>query len=139
LRPRLARGGALGTWPAPGRRRRRRRRPAHRHHDRDRRPSRGSAGSGAAAAAAGESGARLDGGARAAWSPSRQHRRRSSGRDRRGPRTAAAAAYEADGRRRALLSKNQVSRIVAKDKSTFRVNRPMLVVVLNAWVTETKD
>ena len=37
------------------------------------------------------------------------------------------------------MSKNQVSRIVAKDKSTFRVNRPMLVVVLNAWVTETKD
>src|SRR5271166_2280830 len=24
----------------------------------------------------------------------------------------------------------------AKDKSTFKVNRPMLVVVLNAWVTE---
>ena len=27
----------------------------------------------------------------------------------------------------------------AKDKRTFRVNRPMLVVVLNAWVTETND
>jgi site-specific DNA recombinase len=27
----------------------------------------------------------------------------------------------------------------AKDKSTLRVNRPMLVVVLNAWVTETND
>ena len=27
----------------------------------------------------------------------------------------------------------------AKDKRTFRVSRPMLVVVLNAWVTETKD
>jgi hypothetical protein len=27
----------------------------------------------------------------------------------------------------------------AKDRSTFRVNRPMLVVVLNAWVTETND
>jgi hypothetical protein len=27
----------------------------------------------------------------------------------------------------------------ANDKRTFRVNRPMLVVVLNAWVTETND
>ena len=27
----------------------------------------------------------------------------------------------------------------AKDKRTFRVNRPMLVVVLNAWVTETNE
>jgi hypothetical protein len=27
----------------------------------------------------------------------------------------------------------------AKDRRTFKVNRPMLVVVLNAWVTETKD
>jgi transglutaminase-like putative cysteine protease len=27
----------------------------------------------------------------------------------------------------------------AKDKSTFRVSCPMLVVVLNAWVTETND
>jgi hypothetical protein len=27
----------------------------------------------------------------------------------------------------------------AKDSSTLRVNRPMLVVVLNAWVTETND
>jgi hypothetical protein len=26
----------------------------------------------------------------------------------------------------------------AKERSTFRVNCPMLVVVLNAWVTETK-
>ena len=27
----------------------------------------------------------------------------------------------------------------AKDKRTFRVNRPIDVVVLNCWVTETKD
>src|SRR5271163_84756 len=27
----------------------------------------------------------------------------------------------------------------AKDRRTFRVNRPMLVVVLNDWVTETND
>lgn len=27
----------------------------------------------------------------------------------------------------------------AKDKSTFRVSRPMLFVVLKAWVTETKE
>jgi hypothetical protein len=27
----------------------------------------------------------------------------------------------------------------AKDKSTLRVNRPMLVLVLNCWVIETKD
>ena len=27
----------------------------------------------------------------------------------------------------------------ANDRSTLRVNRPMLVVVLNAWVTETND
>jgi hypothetical protein len=27
----------------------------------------------------------------------------------------------------------------AKERSTLRVNRPMLVVVLNAWVTEMKD
>src|SRR5450432_2528715 len=27
----------------------------------------------------------------------------------------------------------------AKDSRTFRVSRPMLVVVLNDWVTETKD
>src|SRR5437763_12767973 len=27
----------------------------------------------------------------------------------------------------------------AKDKSTFRVSRPIEVVVLNCWVTETKD
>jgi len=27
----------------------------------------------------------------------------------------------------------------AKDRRTFSVNRPMLVVVLNAWVTETND
>jgi hypothetical protein len=27
----------------------------------------------------------------------------------------------------------------AKDSRTLRVNRPMLVVVLNAWVTETND
>jgi hypothetical protein len=27
----------------------------------------------------------------------------------------------------------------AKERSTFRVNRPMLVVVLNACVTETND
>ena len=27
----------------------------------------------------------------------------------------------------------------AKDSSTFRVSRPMLVVVLNDWVTETKE
>jgi len=27
----------------------------------------------------------------------------------------------------------------AKDKSTFRVGRPMLVVVLNCWVIETKE
>ena len=27
----------------------------------------------------------------------------------------------------------------ANDSSTFRVNRPMDVVVLNCWVTDTKD
>jgi hypothetical protein len=27
----------------------------------------------------------------------------------------------------------------AKERSTLRVSRPMLVVVLNAWVTETND
>jgi hypothetical protein len=27
----------------------------------------------------------------------------------------------------------------AKDKSTLRVKRPMLVVVLNDWVTDTKE
>ena len=27
----------------------------------------------------------------------------------------------------------------ANDRRTFNVSRPMLVVVLNAWVTETKD
>ena len=27
----------------------------------------------------------------------------------------------------------------AKDNSTLRVNRPMEVVVLNCWVTETKE
>jgi len=37
---------------------------------------------------------------------------------------------------------NPVPRLLidwAKDKRTLRVNRPMLVVVLNDWVTETKD